>query len=84
MNIRKKVSYTDTSGADMIKCPFFSQHGAGDICCEGLVGKETIHRFHDPKERRDFEKRYCEGNQKNCWYHLMLMQAKYPQEGEED
>lgn len=66
-----------------IKCPFFDNHAATMIRCEGIMD-DCMHimAFKDAEGKRFFMRTYCMDHYAKCEYYRMLMQEKYPEDTE--
>lgn len=61
-----------------IECPFYLHEGNAYITCEGINTKKHKMPFGSDLEKERYEREVCSVNcGKKCWYHKMVMGAKY-------
>lgn len=71
-------------GAKFVKCPFYRNHDANRIVCEGLAERNTINLvFESQADKAAYMKGVCNDllGCRDCLVHMMLFQ-KYEEEGD--
>jgi hypothetical protein len=70
-------------GAKFVKCPFYRNHDANRIVCEGLAKGNTINLVYESQaEKSAYMKEVCDSllGCRDCPIHIMLDQ-KYEEDG---
>lgn len=50
-----------------VKCPFYVWEEGNRLCCEGVTEKSSVQiLFADKSVRREYERRLCKKDWKNC------------------
>ena len=72
---------SSTSGTGDIKCPFFLEHNAREVHCEGIMdGSKVIQRYCKAADKAMQCNIYCSEMYTYCEIYRMLMRAKYDEE----
>lgn len=67
---------------EQVKCPFFSYHAAGQICCEGAhKGSALVNDFRSSREAERVRQELCADDYRACRLYWMLSD-KYTEKGE--
>lgn len=76
--MEKKREYWD----DQVKCPFFSYHCEGQICCEGAhKGSSLVSDFRSAVQAEQVRCELCADDYLACRIYWML-DGKYTEKGE--
>lgn len=70
-------------GAKFVKCPFYRNHDANRIVCEGLCKRNTVNLvFESSSDKSNYMKEVCDDilGCRDCLIHIML-DMKYDSEG---
>lgn len=77
---QRRRSYSSTTGADYVKCPFFRGHEKNCILCESCIAANDVHKFKTAAEKDWHKETFCEKEYKKCMHYITVMHWDWPED----